>query len=90
MKITRTAEQVARAKKAYETAHKGCYKCPCCGETKSDMAYLNEGTINKGISGGVCKSWASGIFRTRYMRVDCYSCGTCGAQWESEPYEVEL
>ena len=24
------------------------------------------------------------------MRIDCYSCSTCGAQWESEAFEMVI
>lgn len=89
MKITRNSDMFASQQARRNFANAGCQKCPCCGETKTSSEYLREGVYNKGIVGGmICKTWAEGWFRTRYMRVDCYSCETCGAQWESEAYET--
>jgi len=91
MRITRTAQEVSSAKMNRVIANLGCKACPCCGETKSSTQYLSEGVYDKGIFGGlICRTWSEGLFRPRYMRVDCYSCETCGAQWESEPYEEAL
>lgn len=90
MRITKTATHSALQQTAKEIANLGCNICPCCGETKTMMEYFNEGVLNRGVFGGlVCKTWAQGLFHTKHMQVDCYSCETCGAQWESEPYERE-
>lgn len=90
MKITRTSQAALSAQQRSQLANAGCKVCPCCGETKSEMEYFKEGIYNKGVLGGlICKQWAEGLFRTRHMRIDCYSCSTCGAQWESEAYEIE-
>ena len=90
MKITRTSQAALSAQQRSQLANAGCKVCPCCGETKSEMEYFKEGIYNKGVFGGlICKQWAEGLFRTRHMRIDCYSCSTCGAQWESEAYEIE-
>ena len=87
MRITKTATHSAMQKTAKEIANLGC---SICGETKTMIVYFNEGVLNRGVFGGlVCKTWAQGLFRTKHMQVDCYSCETCGAQWESEPYERE-
>lgn len=78
------------AQQRSQLANAGCKVCSCCGETKSEMEYFKEGIYNKGVFGGlICKQWTEGLFRTRHMRIDCYSCSTCGAQWESEAYEIE-
>lgn len=88
MKITRTSAQVANLNKSKQIANIGCNVCPCCGETKSHWDYCRKGIYNKGLSmGGIVKNWCEGIFKIRYMQVDCYSCHTCGATWESEPYQ---
>lgn len=90
MKITRTSQAALSAQQRSQLANAGCKVCPCCGETKSEMEYFKEGIYNKGVFGGlICKQWTEGLFRTRHMRIDCYSCSTCGAQWESEAYEIE-
>ena len=57
--------------------------CPNCGENKS-LRLTKKGTK------GIYKDryvWTGGVFKVRYMRVDRYSCYTCGSRWESEPYE---
>lgn len=87
MKITKTSDRVAFLNNARMVANKGCNRCPCCGETKSSMEYISIGEWRKGIVSGLSKSWATGLLWMKNMRCDCYSCLTCGAEWESEPYE---
>lgn len=60
--------------------------CPSCGETRSFYEYFAEGKF-KGVLSGTYKSWVEGFFKMKTMRVDCYSCCTCGCKWESDPYE---
>lgn len=62
------------------------YTCPYCGETRSFYECFAKGEF-KGVSCGTYKSWADGFFKMKNMRVDCYSCCTCGCEWESDPYE---
>jgi len=70
-------------------ANMGCNICPCCGESKNSLYYLNKGIVNRGIlSGMICKSWVEGLFLSKYKQTDCYSCLTCGAEWESDPYQT--
>lgn len=88
MKVTRTPQDYEDRMTRKAIANRGCNVCPCCGETKNKMDYIAEGIFNKGVrSGLICKHWAQGILRTKYMQIDCYSCDTCGAEWESEQYE---
>ena len=88
MKITKIATKVSELDTKRTTANIGCKICPCCRENKSTLEYVKQDFIIKGISsGGICKQWAEGIFKTRHMKIDCYKCYTCGAEWESEPYE---
>lgn len=89
MKITKTAEKVQAFEKAKMKANAGCEVCPCCGETQSVGYYISKGFLHRGISSGLCKTWVKGIFKIKNMHVDCYRCYTCGAEWESEPYEYE-
>lgn len=87
MKITRTSEDCSRFKLAKQAANKGCDKCPCCGETKSTLEYLLKGISDKGIISGVVRTWSEGFFRLRNMKCDHYHCLSCGAMWESDPYQ---
>lgn len=87
MRITKTSDRVSSLESAKRIANIGCNKCPCCGETKSSISYYSLGEINKGIVSGLSKTWAEGFFKMKSMKCDCYHCLTCGAEWESEPYE---
>ena len=88
MKITKSSEVTSSFTAMKATANIGCNVCPCCGETKSWFQYMEEdGVCNKGVSGGLAKSWIEGVFRLRCMKCDCYKCYSCGAEWESEPYQ---
>lgn len=88
MKITKTSNEAKTLEDRKALANIGCYTCPCCGETKLSIEYFAEGVLHKGLIVGICRTWAKGLFKFRYMRVDCYYCDTCGAKWESDPYEV--
>ena len=87
MKITKSFNKASKLMKNKIEANNDCNICPCCNETTSMLQYLHKGIINRGIMDGIYKSYATGIFKTKYIRIDCYSCLTCGAEWESEPYE---
>lgn len=67
-----------------QNALKGCDKCPCCGETRQLFFSEKEGT--KGIAGGLERTWRKGIFNIKIYYSTVFTCYTCGAQWESEPY----
>ena len=88
MKITKTNKDVNNSNIRKKIANQGCYICPCCGETKSFHDYVTESGIFKGILDVTCRNYCKGFFKMKYMQVDCYKCETCGAEWESEPYEV--
>lgn len=85
MKITKTSEYANRLKSAKAKANKGCLTCPCCGENKFTTEYSV--FEDKGILAGLQRSWVEGLFRTKNMCCDVYHCCTCGAEWESDPYE---
>lgn len=87
MKITKSSKEVASFTAMKSAANAGCNVCPCCGEAKLWSDYMKEGILNKGIMAGLSKTWAEGVFRMRSMRCDCYKCYSCGAEWESEPYQ---
>lgn len=88
MVITKTSKEVKHFDALREIANRGCNKCPCCGETRTLIECIKQGEI-KGISSGIEKTWTEGgLFKpTRYMKCDCWSCNTCGAEWESDSYE---
>lgn len=96
MKITKTDKEVSNSNLRKSIANQGCDVCPCCGETKTCEDYTDEeGVMSfllngypKGISYFTCKNYCKGFFKMKYMQIDCYVCYTCGAEWESEPYEV--
>lgn len=89
MKITRTADDVQARNERRRKANEGCGVCPCCGETKNHFYYKCRNIWDRrGIDYGLtAKRWTKGIFIKRHMRIDVYHCGTCGADWESNPYE---
>ena len=89
MKITKSSKEVALFAAMKFAANLGCNVCPCCGETKSYGNYMKEGILNRGIMAGLhSKTWVKGIFHMKNMQCDCYKCYSCGAEWESEPYQT--
>lgn len=102
MKIIKTKVEALKENQVREAALAGCDICPCCRENKSHLFYIKRGITNKGIVSGICRNWYgkyksdSGILynffhteKNKYYQVDCFSCLTCGAKWESDPYQAE-
>lgn len=87
MKITRTKQQIDAAKMRKEIANNGCDVCPCCGETKSIRDYMDKRIFFKGIKHSTPYCIDKGFIRIKQFYIDRYECLTCGAKWESEPYE---
>lgn len=83
MRITYIPEETTPREKA----NHGCNICPYCGETKSFLEYLLVGECSKGIVSTGTLHWSEGFFKIKTKYVDCYKCYTCGAKWESDPYE---
>lgn len=75
MKIIKTADRVAFLKRAEQIANQGCDKCPCCGKPYNGIPTV--------------KTWYEcGLFKVgKSMKVQGYKCYSCGAEWESDPYE---
>ena len=80
MKIIKTKEQADALKLNKEKANEGCDRCPCCGR-KCGLNGLRLPMSNK--------TWYGGFLKTRHYQIDTYICSSCGAEWESEPYEIE-
>ena len=80
MVITKHRDKVLALRAARETANKGCNVCPCCGENRMD------GCIDHTFK--TWKRW-SWLLQTKNMKADCYHCLSCGAEWESDPYEYD-
>jgi len=87
MKITKTGDLVTRLKEEERKANAGCSVCPCCGESKSDWDYITEGISGKGVMLYAERTWAKGLIFIKHMKCNYYSCLTCGAEWESDPYQ---
>ena len=75
MKIIKTKEQVDALELSKEKAHEGCDRCPCCGKKYGFTVPT------------WYKAWRTGFFVIKHYRIDGYVCSSCGAEWESEPYE---
>lgn len=87
MKITRTKSDVSKFKSDRISANVGCDVCPCCGETRQWDYRLSGRPV--GISPPFMTRVDIGNFwKTRYASVDLYECFTCGAEWESELYDI--
>ena len=80
-------------------ALKGCESCPFCGENKK-WGYNIHASKFEGILSRVCITWYGRKDRlekfslrklipqkSRNWKVSYFECKTCGATWESEPYE---
>ena len=100
MKVTRTVYEYNKKQQLKNKALRGCNICPCCGETKKYIEYLRQGVDNKGILNGTYRSYYGRIdeedrsifssiipHESKHWKIECFSCLTCGAKWESDPYE---
>lgn len=88
MRILKTSHEYRTEEAIRALANRGCSVCPCCGESRSLVDYIQEtGRLNGGVSGGLVSiECAPGFFSTKIVHKDQYRCYTCGAEWESEPY----
>lgn len=74
MKITKTSDEALLKRMEYLRATQGCNVCPCCGSDRMITNY--------------CRNYAKGFFKTKVYQIDVFHCNDCGAEWESEPYEM--
>ena len=93
MKITNDPRDDGSLEYRRLIANEGCNICPICGEMEPfHIVDKNEYGIGnpKGIMSSLYSiHYTEGLFKIKHMAVDCYSCFTCGARWESEPYRVD-
>ena len=89
MVVTKTANRAFTLESNRRKANTGCNICPCCGENKSENFYNKSGVFDKGVFTNelISRTWTKGIFKVKHMKCDIYRCLTCGAEWESDPYE---
>lgn len=67
-----------------------CDICPICGEDKNFyLSKPGDPTSLQGISQMSCTTWAKGglFCRTKHYKIKHYICHTCGAKWDSEPFQ---
>ena len=89
MKITKLPNEQEPKYISKQKALEGCYKCPYCGEDSS----WEYNIMVKGYDEGVEQDE---IFANKKVFINLFkiykkttfACHTCGAEWESEPYEV--
>ena len=74
MKIIKTSDEALLKRIEYLRATQGCNVCPCCGSDRMITNY--------------CRNYAKGFFKTKVYQIDVFHCNDCGAEWESEPYEM--
>ena len=79
MKITKTSDRASFLKMSKQNANKGCDKCPCCGKPIKFPSLVSRTWYE---SGGLF-----GLGKSKHMKVNYYWCSSCGAEWESDPYE---
>lgn len=74
MKVTKTSDMSLLKTIEYLIATQGCDACPCCGNNRMITNY--------------CRNYAKGLFKTKVYQINVFHCNDCGAEWESEPYEI--
>lgn len=81
MKILKTNKDITNYKLQKEQALQGCDICPCCGDKDKWRPFYDKGIRHIGD-----RLVTKGIFHTTVYTIDKFTCYTCGAAWESEPY----
>ena len=76
MKITKYPDDMNPYKIAEDLARKECRVCPCCGRKEG----VQERLINN--------RKTDGFFHRKTIDYLSFRCWSCGAQWDSEPFET--
>lgn len=99
MKILKAPDELDIKVYLKEKELEKCSVCPFCGENRDYIDSIFKGH-NYGISGGTCTTWYGRKDKfmhfsfkklipqkLKHWKVSYFSCETCGAKWESDPYE---
>lgn len=99
MKINKLPDKIDPVTIIKKNIDKKFRVCPFCGEAREYSLLKNSYGIEK-INYYPPKGWhgpAKGdIFgwfipsRWHYWRIESYRCHTCGAEWESDPYPIDI
>lgn len=85
MKITKLPDDMDPYKIAEKLAEEEGKRCPCCGEEKSFYT-----SLRGGIRELLCSDTKTiGLIHRREIAWKKFRCSTCGAEWQSEPYETD-
>lgn len=94
MKITKNPDKYDMNLYLREKVLKECYTCPFCGEMRSyNPFHVNEdgklaepyGVYDTNVYHNVKVN--VGLLKRKDMKVKHFQCMTCGAKWESDPYD---
>lgn len=92
MKITKNPDKYDMNVYLKEKVLKECYTCPFCGENRKFGISMDKDGVPKshGIQDGIYYNIyvSVSLFKKQLMKVNKFSCTTCGAKWESDPYDV--
>lgn len=94
MKITKKPDEFDMNVYLREKVLKECYTCPFCGEMrtynpfkadKSGKLIKPYGVWDRNIYHN--KSVTVGFLKRKTMKIKHFQCMSCGAKWESDPYD---
>ena len=96
MRITKLPNKIDPTYLIREKIREQNKTCPFCGESESTWDWLEK--HNNGYGGVAClsyKSWYGKkdhkLFEKKHhWRIDNYKCYTCGAEWESDSYPIDI
>ena len=99
MKLTKLPDSCDPNLLIKERSRKIFSVCPCCGESKNYHLLENNGGVERieyvnpnGWYGPAKGYWIGLLFPNRWYhwRIDNYKCHSCGAEWESDPYPIDV